>query len=262
MQVKQETLTCESFSSSHLPSHRPSTVTEVKATKSFSGNQDILSDCSQSPSPSSQQIPDKTFSPYALWAEYFETFPTQTDFDLRSGDSGGAGSTGSSIASSTSSPASSENWSGAESGGSPFSDCDPDESTLTDDHSVPTSVIDEIVQTLIMDGYNFDHLGDGLLDPPHSYHIKQEHDLLEQQSYSRDAVYASLTPPKLQLHLEGSSCQKKYNVLNSDNNNLSTMNNNSCFNNGSVNNMSVFDQMLDEKWCSSTATLPPMSKFS
>lgn len=206
-----------------------------------------------------QQQQDKSSSGYSLWAEYFDAFPVLTEFDLRSGVNG---STGTSIASSSS--ASSENWPSPGSG-TPFSDCEQDDTAFIDDHAVPTSVIDEIVQTLKMDGYNFDHLGDDIMDSTNttSYPVKQEQDMSNQQPcYLQSPVYTSLCPPKLQLHPESSAARKYVNMndnsmhtCNDSNNNINYMNNN-------MNNLSIFDQVMDGKWCDNTTSLPSMSELA
>lgn len=193
-------------------------------------------------------------SPYSLWAEYFDNFPILTEFDLRSGVNN---STGSSIISSSSGSCGS--WSSPGSG-SPFSECEAEESPF-DDSSVPTSVIDEIVQTLKMDGYNFDHLSDEIIDVPqhHQLPVKQELDMSNQPCYMQNPVYASLHPPKLQ-QMDHS---RKYSMT--SNNAISAMN---AINNNTMslnlNHTNSHEGGLDDNWCTSTPSnmtpLPPISK--
>jgi len=192
----------------------------------------VTVDNNQFASPSQDmQCGDKS-SPYSLWADYFDNFPNLTEFDLRS--QAPCGSTGTSIASS----ASSESWSPGS--GSPFSD--QEDSAFIDDHAVPTSVIDEIVQTLKMDGYNFDHLGDEIMDMPMGAVVKHEQEMTGSPCVLQNPVYTSLTPPKLQQY------DRKYN----NNNNTTTSNMNTL----------IYDQILDNKqWCTPQNALPPMSKL-
>ena len=218
--------------------------------------------CNNSNHSAHQQQQDKSSSGYSLWAEYFDAFPVLTEFDLRSGVNG---STGTRIASSSSAP--SENWSSPGSG-SPFSDCEQDDTTFIDDHAVPTSVIDEIVQTLKMDGYNFDHLGDDIMDSTanttSAYHVKQEQDLSNQQAcYLQSPVYTSLSPPKLQLHPDSNAARKYVNINDNTTMHIANDNNNNNINymNNNMNNLSIFDQVIDGKWCNNNTSLPSMSKW-
>lgn len=192
---------------------------------------------------------DSKSSPCSLWADYFDSFPILSEFDLRSGVNS---STGSSIASSVSC----ESWSSPGSG-SPFSDCNADDSPF-DEHSVPTSVIDEIVQTLKMDGYNFDHLGDEIIDMQgNQVTVKQEQEAANQMCYLQGPVYASLTPPKLQ-QMEPS---RKYNFgLLNGNSGCGTSNQ---MNGMMMTNMASYEPLPEGKWCPSNGVsgpLPPMSK--
>lgn len=229
-------------------------------------------------------------SPYSLWAEYFDNFPVLTEFDLRAG---ATNSTGSSIASSSinsSSPSTSSeesSWSSPGSG-SPFSDCDtstPVDVSPFDDHSV----IDEIVQTLKMDGYNFDHLGDEIIDlpPTNCQQIKQEQ--IDMCYIPQQPVYMSLNRTKLpQRTSDVTSMNRKLNncpppPLN--NNYLSMVNyqqTSSSTSGQAANNLSILDQMVDESWSDdlcdgavlstnpqenpqapirSSIPLPPLSKY-
>lgn len=194
---------------------------------------------------------DSKSSPCALWAEYFDSFPILSEFDLRSGVNS---STGSSIASSVSC----ESWSSPGSG-SPFSECDAEDSPF-DEHSVPTSVIDEIVQTLKMDGYNFDHLGDEIAEMQgNQVMVKQEQESLNQMCYLQGPVYTSLTPPKLQ-QMEPSRKYGSYGLANASGGMVPSHQ----MNNVLMTNMNSYDQLLDSKWCSSdgvAGSLPPLSKF-
>lgn len=271
MQVKQESPVSEILSDHSQTQRTPEVVTTDLTNLQSQDMQCHSQHFATSPTNSSiqQQQQEKSSSGYSLWAEYFDTFPVLAEFDLRAGAHAG-GSTGTSIASSSSSP--SENWSSPGSG-SPFSECEQEDTTFIDDHAVPTSVIDEIVQTLKMDGYNFDHLGDDIIDSnPSSYAVKQEHDMNNQQPcYLQNPVYTSLNPPKLELHLNNTTttANRKYSNVNTMHNNNANMhavndNNNdiNCMNNN-MNTMSIFDQMMDGKWCNNNSTsLPPMSKFT
>lgn len=277
MQVKQEICINEPVDNSHRPSTiLPSVNSQLPSPPSMQ----CLASCDIIPEAPPLQLQEKPTSTISLWSDYFDTF--STEFDLRSGTgvsgcAGGAGSTGSSIASSTSSPVS-ESWSSPASSGSPFSDSEQDDSAFIDAHSVPTSVIDEIVQTLKMDGYNFDHLGDDIMEissSTPSCYVKQEYEYQNQNQtscYISNPVYTNLNPPKLQLHLDNidnsnharkqaiyanNPSTENCDVFNNSNNNVM---HNSCMSNGEM--TSVFDQMMEGKWCNGTATaLPPMSKF-
>lgn len=214
-----------SYTSASIPQDMPCLTTATNYTNSACSKNDNSSNCNA--------VVDKS-SPYSLWAEYFDNFPILTEFDLRAGASN---STGSSVVSSvvnSSSPSSSSeegSWSTSPAGGSPFSDCDPHTPPDSDSPFDETSVIDEIVQTLKMDGYNFDHLGDDIIDLPSTncQHIKQEHpDLCSQQQmcYIQQPTYASLNRPKHQhpqqpgVHLSkkpaNSSCCQPPSLMNNN----------------------------------------------
>ena len=258
MQVKQETSITTTHSTHHPFAHSPNSG--VSASSGSCGSKVTSSsthDMQCLPIGSGQTaLQDK--NSYSLWAEYFDNFPIVTEFDLRSG-SAAAGSTGSSIASSSSS---SENWSSPGSG-SPFSDCEQDDSTFLDDHSVPTSVIDEIVQTLKMDGYNFDHLGDGIIDSTSSYPVKQEQEVPALVCFAQNPVYTCLNAPKQEAHSE-SNTTKKYNGSLSNGSSqtcsVAAVENN-CLANNNMDISNAIDQTMENKWCNNTGTLPSMSEY-